>query len=361
VPNYLAPSFRVEINGSQLAADVSKNIQELSITTKPDSLDTFSFVLANAYPALRWTHTSDADLFKEAASVRIGLGYVDDIQVVFNGEITKISPDFPENGAPSAVIEGHTRLHWLQSNRKTRTFQSMTDSQIVQRIAQEAGLSAQVEDTQVQHAYVMQPNQTDLDFIRARAQMIHFEVLVDDRTLIFRKSKETEEKIFTLVWGHVQRGFSPGPNTLPLKSFSPSMNTLNQPSLVTVRGYDPATKEAVIGTAAAGDEEKKLGASAGSEVMQSAFQRAREMTQVGALASQAEIDQQAKALYNERIMRFIRGFGATLGVPALRAGKIVELLGVGPRFSGLYYIEEATHTIGAGGFETSFTVKRNAA
>ena len=83
------------------------------------------------------------------------------------------------------------------------------------------------------------------------------------------------------------------------------------------------------------------------------------MVQVGAVSSQAELHQQARAIYNQRAMTFIRGNAATIGVPGLRSGKVVELKGLGPRFSGKYLVDESTHTISGSGYQTSFTVKRN--
>jgi len=37
-----------------------------------------------------------------------------------------------------------------------------------------------------------------------------------------------------------------------------------------------------------------------------------------------------------------------------------EINGLGESFSGSYYIVRATHTFGTGGYETEFSVRRNA-
>ena len=357
---YYAPAFHVVVNGVRLAADISKNIKQISVVTKPDSLDDFTFTVVNSYPKLRWTHTSDADLFDVGASVTIELGYVDDTEAVFKGEITKITPSFPDSGAPTVAVEGHTRLHWLQGDRKTRTFQKMTDAQIVARIAQESGLTPVIEDSQVTHDYIIQTNLSDLDFIKARAEQAHFEILMDDKKLIYRKAKEDQPKVYTLVWGYPQMGLSPIPNMLPLKSFNPSLNTTNQSDTVKVKGYDPKTKKAVTGTAGIGDENRRMGSKVGPQVAQTAFQKSKEFVRVGPLGSQAEMDQLARSIYNKKAMNFVQGEGATIGVPALRAGLVIEVLGVGPKFSGLYYVDQATHSLGDDGYHTTFTVKRNA-
>lgn len=357
MPNYFAPAFKVYVNGSQLAADVSSNIQQLSVVSKPDSLDTCSLTLVNQYPAMRWTHDPrDSQLFQVGSVVKISLGYVDALSYQFEGEITQLSPTFPESGTPTIEIEGRTRLHWLQGDKKTRTYQSMTDKQVVEKIAQDVGLQPQAEDPGTQYDYVMQCNQTDLEFLKQRAARIHYEVLVRDKILIFRKPNEAEPKTYTFVWGPLQ---SPGDHVLPLKNFSPSMNTSNQPSKVTVRGYDPKSKGIFEGKAGPGDEQMKMGSQTGTQIAMRSI-RSREYVHVNIpVTSQAEADEHAKAIFNERAMQFLTGKASTIGVPDLRSGQPVELQGIG-MFSGRYYVDQVTHGIDNSGYLTNFTVKRNA-
>jgi phage protein D len=50
-----------------------------------------------------------------------------------------------------------------------------------------------------------------------------------------------------------------------------------------------------------------------------------------------------------------------MGNPGIGAGTVVELLGLGRRFSGLYYVTACTHAISARrGYSTTFTVRRSA-
>lgn len=357
MPDYFAPAFRVEVNGSRLAADVTANIQQLSLVSKPDTLDTFSLTLVNEYPAMRWTHDpKDSELFQVGSAVKISLGYVDALTYEFEGEITQLSPTFPDSGTPTIAVDGRTRLHWLKGDKKTRTYQSMTDKQIIEKIAQEAGLQPQAEDSGTQFDYVMQCNQTDLEFIKQRAARINYEVLVRDKTLVFRKSKESEPKTYTFIWGPLK---SPAPHTFPLKSFNPVMNTSKQPTKVTHRGWDYPSKKPIEATAGVGDEQAKMGSQTGGQIVARAF-RSREYVRVNIpAASQSELAERSKAEYNHWSLQFLTGNGSTIGVPDLRSGQTVELQGLG-FFSGQYYVDEATHTISSSGYLTNFTVKRNA-
>ncbi len=348
---HFAPAFNVAINGSGLEADVSRHIIEITVEQEPGALDHFSLTLANPYPAMRWTHTRDADLFQEGHAIRVDMGYVDRLQTLFDGEITSLSPSFPESGAPTVAVEGYTRLHRLRGSPKTRTFQDMTDTRIAETIARDLGLTPQAEDSATTHPYIIQYSQTDLAFLLERASRIRFELLVDGKTLIFRKAEDDRPKTITLEWGRT------------LKSFHPVMNALRPVSTVQVRGYDAANKQEIVGRAGAGAEDARMeGAQTGAEIAAQAFDRRQEEIQVQIpIASQQEADQLARAIYNARALEFITGGGSSIGLPELRAGQVIELLGLGPRFSGLYYVTQATHRIDDAGYHTTFQVRRNAA
>ncbi|WP_159393759.1 phage late control D family protein [Streptomyces sp. NRRL F-5755] len=318
------------------------------MTNEPDTLDHFGLTLANPAPELPWTHTRKAELFQEGNAVSIELGYVRDLQPMFDGEITSISPVFPETGTATVRVEGHTRLHWLRGSPRTRTFLDVTDSEIAEQIATDLGLTADVADTGTKHPYILQFNQTDLAFLTERARAIHFELTVRGRVLVLRRAGNDESRSHTLVWGQNLRGFTP------------TMNTLDQVGKVVVRGYDPATKKRISGESGAGAAAMG-GSRTGADVAARAFGRRREETRTDVpVASQEEADQLARALYEERALRFVTGTGSSIGLPGLRAGRTVELCGLGPQFSGLYYLTRSTHTIDRGGYRTTFSVKRNA-
>jgi uncharacterized protein len=359
--DYFAPAFFVQVNGTALSADVSCNVENISIVTATNTLDNLSFTIVNTYPEMRWTHTSDADLFKEGNSVVVGLGYVDDLESLFDGEITKVSPTFPSSGVPTVAIEGQSRLHWLQRGKNTRSFQQTTDKQIVEKIAQDNGLEPQVEDPGVTYDYVMQPNQTDLEFLRARAARIHYEVFVHAKKLFFRKMNEDDQEIYTLVWGHTQAGLS-APNTFPLVEFTPTIDARQPAPSTQVRGYDPKTKQPIVANAGPDDQNGTMGGTVkGGNVWQNAYQKQRDHVIVTVpVQSQDEADQRAKAHYNNLAIGTITGNGSTIGLPALRSGKVIKLDGLGDRFNGLYYLDQVTHTLDESGYKTSFTAKRNA-
>jgi uncharacterized protein len=364
VTNYFAPAFRIFVNGSRLAADVSYEIESVQVISKPDTMDTFSFTISNPTPLMRWTHTKDANLFREGHTVEIYLGYADDpdgLQEMIEGEITQISPSFPAGDAPSVTVEGNTVLRKLLGTTNTRTFQTVSDKDIAEQIGQKLNLQVEADDPGIQYDYVLQANQTDLEFLQQRAQRIHFQVLARGTTLLFKKSGEANDKVYTLVWAQAQKAAA-SPNTLPLTTFNLKMSASTPPSQVQSRSWDPKTKQALVSNALPSDQTSKMGGSTASgEVPSDAFSSDRTLVHATTFfASQDECDAHAKATYNNHAMQLVSGTADTIGVPDLRAGSVIQMQGVGLRFEGYYLIDEANHQIGADGYKTSLTVRRNA-
>lgn len=346
--NLFAPDFRIKVDGRPLQPEQGKSIAEISVTHELGTSDHFSLTFANPYPTLPWTHGSDASLFKPGSGVTIEMGYVNALQMMLSAEVTSLTANFPEGGTATLTVEGHSRLHRLQGPRQTRTFQDATDKEIAAAIARQVRLTLKADATAVKHPYVIQFNQTNLEFLRARAQGINFELLVDDRTLIFRRSKAGAAKVLSLRWGET------------LRSFRPTINSLEPMTEVIVRGYDPKAKAAILGRAGTGAEETSMGRKTGANLVSGAFGARVEVVVDREPLSQAEAEQRAKAIYNKRMMELVTGTGTCVGQPALRAGTVVALDELGPRYNGSYYVVSTTHTIGSAGYQTNFSVKRNA-
>ena len=184
---------------------------------------------------------------------------------------------------------------------------------------------------------------------------------MDSKKLIFRKSQEATSNTYTLVWAQTQLAAAKGSNVLPLTTFSLEMNAKATPKKTQSRAWDPTTKQALVSNAGPSDQTSKMGGSqAGGDVGSDAFKN--DTTQVNVntpFGSQAECDEHAKASHNNQAMNLVTGSAETIGVPDLRAGTVIQMLGVGLRFEGDYRIDEATHDIGGDGYKTSLKLRRN--
>lgn len=345
----VVPSFKVFIGGSELPTEAELDALDIKVSTYVEGASAFTIRFNNWNSNTQEFKYIDGDLLVEGAQVEVKVGYVDQLKSLIVGEVTALEPEFSENEAPTLKLHGYDRLHRFRRGRATRSFTQMKDSEIAAKIARELGLRAETEDTQITHDYVLQSNQTDIDFLLERARRIRYEVVIKDQTLHFRRAANDQSQVVTLEFG------------LTLKSFYPRLNTLQQVSEVIVQGWDAKTKKAIAGKAQPGDEISKMkGAKLGATISEDAFSAAKTIIVDYPIFSEGEAQQIAKGKFNEMTVGFITGEGATIGHPDIGAGEVVELKGLGQRFSGLYYVTSATHIVNAMGYHTKFTVARNA-
>lgn len=92
--------------------------------------------------------------------------------------------------APPRPLQESPAVRQLRGVKRVRHFLDKTDSEIVLRIASEAGLRPRVDATLPARRVVLQKNLTDWDFLEQLAQRNGFRVWVDERegTLNFRRA-----------------------------------------------------------------------------------------------------------------------------------------------------------------------------
>lgn len=346
----LTPDFRVRINGADLPAQATADLLAVTVHEDVDAPGMFTLRLINWDMAQLKVTWADDDLMAEGGEVEIQMGYVDHLEKLIVGEITGLEPEFDGRDTPMLTVRGYDRQHRLLRGHKTHSYTQMKDSDIAAQIASNAGLTAQADDTQVTLDYVLQHNQTDLEFLHDRARRIGYEVVVDDKTLLFRPRQNTAAEIMTLT------------RDTDLLEFYSRLTTLTQIGQMNVRGWSIKDKAQMIGQAASGDETTKMGgATSGPAAANKAFGEAEATSVDRPIFSQAEADQIARGRFNEMALAYISGEGVCIGRTDLRAGKVIKLDGLGQRFSGLYYITTTTHSYRpAIGYRTAFTSRRNA-
>ena len=238
----LVPDFRLRINGADLPARARADLLAVAVHEDVEAPGMFTLRLINWDMAQLQVTWADDDLMAEGNEVEIRMGYVDHLEVLMVGEITGLEPEFSGSEVPMLTVRGYDRRHRLLRGCKTHSFTQMKDSDIASKIASDAGLTPRVEDTGVTVEYVLQHNQSDLDFLWDRARRIGYEVVVEDKTLFFRPRQNAAAEALTLT------------READLLEFSPRLTTLTQVGQVSVRGWSVRDKEKVVGQAGAGAE-----------------------------------------------------------------------------------------------------------
>lgn len=273
---------------------------------------------------------------------------------LIDGEITSLEAEYDVHRSRT-IIRGYDKAHRLFRGRRTETYKNMTDSDIAKKVANRAGLSiGTVDPTSGTFDHVSQANQSDGDFLKARAREIGFEYGIEDGKFYFRKPIQASQgpqagdyhnhsDPLQLVFGD------------DLIEFRPRVTSAEQVNDVKVRGWDPDQKQAVIGSANAGtvaadslpDSPAKLANAFGGPTF-SAVDRP--------LAKQAEVDAAAAAIGEAISSAYAEADGIAIGNPKLKAGATVNVGVVGDKFAGKYSLTSARHVFAEGGYRTHFAI-----
>jgi phage protein D len=259
-----------------------------------------------------------------------------------------LEPEFASGAVPTVTVRGYDGRNRLLRGRKTRSFIQLKDSEIASQIASDHGLSADATDTGVTFDYILQHNQSDLHFLLERARRIGYEVIVADKTLQFRPRPAAESPALTLTLED-------------LLEFHPRLTTMGQISQLSIRGWSVKDKAAVVANAEAGGPLASMGGStSGPAAAESAFGAAATATVDLGVSDHAEADGIARGRLNEIALGYITAEGVCAGRTDLRSGSVVEITGLGKRFSGRYYVTATRHSYRPDrGYRTEFTARRN--
>jgi len=347
-PRAEVPDFNVKVNGANLSQEALADVRAVTVEEDLDALSMFSLELYNWDDERLQVSWSDSKLFAVGGAVEIWLGWIDDLHKVMDAEITSLEPAFTAGQPPMLTVRGYDHRHRLARGRRTQTFLQMKDSAIAAMVARGAGLRAVVKDSKVTLPYVLQSNQTDLEFLRQRADLIGWEVFVRDKALYFQPPGYGAQAAVRLAIGE------------DVTEFTPRLSALGQEGQVNVRGWNVKQKQAIVATARGGME-AAMAPTSGLAAANRAFGRAASSVVDEPVRSKAEADQMALGRLRERALAYVQGTAACDGRPQLRAGTVVDIDGAGQNFSGRYYVTSVTHTLSQEqGYRTSLTVRRNA-
>lgn len=165
----LAISFNIWINGFPLTKDRRQCITDISIKETVDGANTATIKISDP----KFLFIED-NVFCKENKIKITLGWSGvSYRETFEGYISLIDIDFPNNGVPVLTIYCMDNTHLMNREKKSRTFSNMTHPQVVQQIVQEYGYVC-VPEPDPSYKFepeetITQSNETDIAFIQKLA------------------------------------------------------------------------------------------------------------------------------------------------------------------------------------------------
>lgn len=336
----LVSQFYIHLDGNQAPEELMAALASLIVENSLYLPDVATLVIHD--PRLQWV---DDDRLMPGKALKVSAKVGNSTKPIFDGEIVEIEPDYGPS-TQNLTVRAFDRLHRLKRGRHVRSFVNVKDSDLMSKLAQEAGLSAQVTTTSEVHPYALQNNQTNLEFLQQRAAALGHMLYVKGEKLHCHPFKE-EGAAIQLQWG------------VELGTFRPRLSTIDQVNKVLVRGWDPMQRQEIVGQAQKGNSVPKIGVTqSGGDLAKQAFKiEAQEQVADRPIRTQTAATQLAQAEADRHAGRFVEAEGTCGGNPGVVAGVTVSITAVGTRFSGTYFVTSTAHVYRPEeGYRTEFTV-----
>ena len=299
----------------------------------------------------------------DAVEIKIG----DDKETIYEGEVVGLEATYKGGEKTRLLIRAMNKFHRLLRFRKSLTFTDKSDQQILNTVVGDAGLKLEWKHAKsITYKHVYQHNQSDMEFVRMRAARLGCHVWCEGDTIHIQEPDLQDEPLAKLKINEPGGGEE---KQTSIKAFTPRLNSSHIVKTVTVKGWNPETKELIVGQAQV--QSSKLGT---QTVVAGAGKLGEEETFTvdHPIWSKQEADALAKARLTDLSLTYITGECELTGNPKMKLGKVIEIEAnsepdtkADDPFNGRYYIMGVTHryfvsTAREGGFTTILRLARDA-
>jgi len=383
----IAPTAQILVNGRPLPPAVASAVTSVRFESGRDIAARVEVDIADPGLALLAGHIRGVGVTGYPTGVRIGplrvdatraglldldnplslaLGYAGAPLVdVFDGTVTGVEADLPAAGMPTVTLVAHDKLQRLAQGTAVRGFGPLPDFLIAAVLAGEnlllpaidpAVVAMSAADSAAREFFegspTTQTGQSDLDLLAEIAARYGAHFWAEGDVLHLSRIPVELAPSTVLAWGASLLDLRPrvtmvGQIVSVTARFT--MQWLPLDLVVTV-GWD-LDREALSVLVRPGAADALPGSASGPSLVL-ADQRVGNSADV--VTSALTLLHALRSKLNDRIT----ATGTAVGDPALLAGRMVRLAGIGADFSGDYRLVSATHVIDSSGYRTTFAVQR---
>ncbi|SFA98885.1 Rhs element Vgr protein [Collimonas sp. OK607] len=281
---------------------------------------------------------SDLDVFAPGKAIVISAGYGSEVAMVFQGIVVKHGIKISNNNEARLQIECKHQAVALTIGKKNANYVDLKDSDIIRKLVSPCGVSADVAASDTQHKEIVQYYSSDWDFVVSRAEANGFLVIPDDACVIVKPPQTSAAAVLKVTYG------------IDLMTFQADIDARTQLQSVVGAAWDPATQAVAQQTSSPAtlNEQGNLTAGDLAKVAGPAIYR----LQTAAPLESGEIKTWTAARQMKAALAKIRGKMKFQGSATAKPGTMIELVGVGKRFSGSVFVSAVHHDISDGNWVT---------
>lgn len=263
-------------------------------------------------------------------------------QEIFQGTITALQAEFPEESPPELVVLAEDKLQQARMARRTQIYNDVSIADLGRQLAQKLNLTPVITGFTSKIGTQVQLDESDLAFLRRILARYDGDVQIVGKELHLAPR------------GEVRRGNLELRLHSQLRRARVIADLAHQVTEVTVSGWNAAQGKKVLGRSRGAHTGPGKGLTGAQIYRRTLGERSHHIAHL-AVSSDSEAQGVADIAFDTRARGFVQVEGTAEGNPALRVGTHVALKGLGDRFDNTYYVTCACHRFDLQrGYETDF-------
>ncbi|MCB0580443.1 MAG: type VI secretion system tip protein VgrG [Phaeodactylibacter sp.] len=331
-------TFKVLAGGKEI--DSTYDVFSIRVVKEANKIPFAQVAFLDGDASTQDFETSNAAEFEPGKEMEIKLGYHNQEQTIYKGLIVGQKLKVREGRPSLLVVECKDKIVKATIGRKNRYFLKSKDSDMIQTLLGEYGVSSQVGATSPQHKEVIQYYSTDWDFILMRAEKNGLIVLAEDGKVSVKKPELSAAPKLTFAYGD------------DIYEMEVDMDATSQLKGVSSSAWDFSTQK-VVKEDGAEPSVNKQGNLDGKKLADVTAPAKYEMFHAGELET-GELKAWADARLLKSRLAKIRGWVIVQGNNEISLGDVIELQGVGKRFKGNAFVSGIRHDVSEGNWRTYY-------
>ncbi len=330
-------TFDILINGQ--VVDPGYQVLSISISKEINRLPTAKVILKDGDSAAETFQISEQEEFLPGKSIVLKIGRDSENKQLFKGVIVKHAIKVFESGETRLTLECRDEAVKMTLGRHNFYYEERKDSEILEEvIGRYSGLSKDVEATTITHLEMVQYHVSDWDFMLLRAQANAKLVMVDDGKITIKAPETNEDAAIAVLFGST------------LIDFEAEMDARNQWKSVEAKSWDYGGQDMFEHTTDSVPI-NELGNVNGNALANDISPEKFELRHSGQAIAE-ELQEWTKSTMQTSRLSKIRGRAKFIGFGEIKPGQMIELQGLGARFTGNAYVSAVKQEVHNGSWYT---------
>lgn len=323
--------FTVKVDGSVVPRQ--HQLLSLTVSSVVNRIASARLVYVDGAAATGQFPLGDSGLMAPGRRIEILAGPANDMVSLFRGLVVRKQVKVRGSSATQLVVDCRHAAMKLAVKRASAGYFDQRDSEIIESILGNSGISARVRATAHPHEQVVQFDVSDWDFILTRARVNGLLIWADGEGLIVQPPSTAGEVVCTLQFGAT------------LLEFDAEIDARTHFESVRSISWDPAQQE-LLEVDGREPELSGPGTLAAKELAAVAEAGSRELRHAALGAEEARA--WANAEWLESRLNKVSGRAKCEGIASVVPGSVVELAGVGEHFNGKVFVTGVRHDYDSG-------------